>query len=85
LTAHAAVEQETLDQPLGHRRRSLQPVIADRFENGHEPNDGALEHSVYGFEEARMANGEATSGIHGNGDLLFEFGVPAALVTDNMS
>jgi hypothetical protein len=64
LAAHTAVEQETLDQPLGHRRRSLQSLIADRFENGYESNYGALEHSVYALEEARMANGEETNGVH---------------------
>jgi hypothetical protein len=78
LAAHTTVEEETLDQPLGHRRRSLQSLIADHFEKGYEPNHGAFEHSVYAFEEARMANGKETNRVHSDADLLFEFKLPHA-------
>ena len=74
LAAHTAVKQEALDQPLGHRRRSLQSLIADRFENGGKPHYGALEDPVYAFEKARMANGEATNGVHSDCDLFFGSG-----------
>ena len=80
LAAHTAVKQEALDQPLGHRRRSLQSLIADRFENGGKPHYGALEDPVHAFEEARMANGEATNGVHCDCDLLFGVGMLTALV-----
>ena len=30
----------------------------------HEPNDRPLENSVYGFEEARVANSEKTNRVH---------------------